>query len=150
MSDYDDLPIPDRKLFGVSFRWIMFYATILVVLGIVLYLVVWVFKPMEMTSPDNLARLSQEANDSWQALQAKRQSISGLESKASLMITLYGEDMAAWPQGKKDEYLQINQQIINLKISYNSDCGEYKAMWNDEWRAIPAPDDLPTTCEFLE
>ncbi len=145
----DDLK-PDRKLFGISVRWILLGAALVAVLVVVAYALGWFAKPFELTSPDNLQRLSREANDAWQALEAKQESIEELEEKAGLMVTAYGDDMTAWPQGKRDEYLQLQAQVTNLKTSYNNDCGQYNAFWLDEWRSLPAPNDIPTRCDFLD
>ena len=64
------------------------------------------------------------------------------------MALAYGEDMTNWPQGKRDEYLQLQAQVTNLSTSYNAQCGQYNALWEDEWRSLPAPNDLPTHCEM--
>jgi hypothetical protein len=113
------------------------------------YFLDWFSTPLELTSPDNLQRLSRQANDAWQALEAKQQTIINLEQQADLMVAAYGDDQSTWPQGKRDEYLQLMAQVTNLKASYNVQCGQYNAFWDDEWRGIPAPNDIPTSCQFL-
>jgi len=147
-NSYEELK-PNRQIFGLSVRWIVVGTALVAVLLIAVYFLGWFAKPLELSSPDNLQRLSREANNAWQALEAKRESINVLEQKAGLMVSAYGEDMTVWPQGKRDEYLQIQSQVTNQKTAYNAACGQYNAFWEDEWRSIPAPNDIPTSCEFL-
>ena len=109
----------------------------------------WLVTPLLLTSPQRLESLSRQANDNWQALEAQRHSIEQVQRRANDIVLLYGEDQSTWPQGKDEEYLQLKQQASNLTIAYNNACGQYKAMWQDEWRSIPAPNDLPTTCDMI-
>lgn len=141
---------PTRADYGGSFAWILwlvFIAAILIVVGFGLK---WFAAPTKIFDPDNMARLSRQANDSYQALAAQEQSVSVIRNKAEQMMIAYGEDMAKWPQGKRQEYLQLQAQVTNLIVAYNGACAKYKAMWQDEWREIAAPKDLPTTCAMLD
>lgn len=146
----EELPKPSKTMFSSAVTWILFIFGLALVVTVLGYLAGWFVSPLSVTSAAEVQRMSREANNEWQALKAKQASIANLENDARLMIALYGEDFSKWPQGKHEEYLQIQKQITNLKLSYNSECGQYRAMWNDEWRSLPAPDDLPTTCDFLE
>jgi hypothetical protein len=146
MFDYT----PKRADYGGVAAWILwlfFIAIVLIALGFALN---WFAKPAELFSPDRFEMLSRQANESYQALEAQERSITAIRAKAEQMITAYGEDMSKWPQGKRDEYLQLQQQVTNLTVAYNAACARYKAMWQDEWRAISAPGDLPTTCQMLD
>lgn len=144
---YNDLK-PNKSMFGLALSWLLFGVTVLIAILLLSYFLGWFAKPLEVMSPDNIERLSRQANEAWQALEAKEASIEQVESKANLMITAYGEDMKVWPQGKRDEYLQLQAQVTNLTTSFNAQCGQYNALWSDEWRGIPAPDDLPTRCKM--
>ena len=130
-------------------RWLIF-GTMFVALAMLLaFALDWIAAPLENNSPGNVKSLSRQANNAWEALNSQRESISVLDSRAEDMVLAYGEDQSKWPQGKRDEYLQLRQQYHNAIIAYNSACGQYRAMWSDEWRSVPAPDDLPTTCEMI-
>ncbi len=151
--DFDDdlnSAKPSKTIFGFSVKWMIFFASIILVAVLISYALNWIQAPLDLTSPENIRQMSREANDAWQALEAKKSSISNLESQVNDMTLLYGEDMSKWPQGKDEEYLQLKRQIANLKTAYNSECGQYNAFWLDEWRALPAPDDIPTHCSFLD
>lgn len=139
---------PPKGVIGLAIRWMAVFALIVVVALVIAYALGWFAKPMEVMGPDNIQRMSRQANDAWQALEAKQASIDAIETKAGQMVLAYGEDMTVWPQGKRDEYLQLQAQATNLSTSYNSQCGQYNAMWADEWRSVPAPNDLPTHCEM--
>lgn len=107
----------------------------------------WQGAALDTIGPERMQQLSREANDRWQSLEAQRTSIATQQARLAEFETLYGTDRATWPQGKREEYQQLSAAIRNLETAYNSACGQYKAMWADEWRDIPAPDDLPRTCE---
>lgn len=101
-----------------------------------------------MASPDNIERLSREANNAWQALEAQLANIEKSEDAAADLLTAYGEDQSVWPQGKRDVWLQLQKDITNKSAAYNVSCAAYNAFWQDEWRALPAPKDIPTRCEM--
>lgn len=146
MFDYT----PKRADYRGSFQWIVWGVVTVAMLVVGGFAVTWFAAPTKLFSPDRMAALSRQANDNYQALEAQRQSVATTRTKAEMMITAYGEDMGKWPQGKRDEYLQLQAQVNNLVIAYNNACAKYKAMWQDEWRAISAPGDLPTTCQMLD
>ena len=146
---YSDLN-PNRGLFGLYTKWIIFGAFLVALLLLVTFGLNWFAKPLEMADPDNLSRLSRQANEAWSALKSKQANIAGLESKTADFTLTYGEDRLKWPQGKSEEFMQTRQQLQNLKISYNADCGQYNALWQDEWRSVVAPKDLPTKCELMK
>lgn len=110
----------------------------------------WVTAPTEMFSVDNVRELSRQANDMFQQLKADQVSIRSLENQITTFEDTYGEDTNKWPQGKLNEYQQLQRALYNKKASYNDDCGQYNALWKDEWRDLPAPDDLQKTCELIE
>ena len=140
---------PNKGLFGTAVKWILFVAALALIVSVIGYFFGWFNTALKVTSPEKIQMLSREANNSWQALKAGQQTIANIESDVHDMSVLYGEDASKWPQGKHDEYLQLKTQLRNLKTAYNSSCGQYNAMWQDEWRSIPAPDDLPTHCELI-
>lgn len=104
-------------------------------------------KALETVSVGNIKDLSKKANESYQALKAKRDAVQLQQDILNEYTELYGTDFAAWPQGKRDEFQQQKRIVSQLITSYNADCAQYKALWQDEWRSVPAPNDLPTTCE---
>lgn len=144
MFDYT----PKRADYGGSFAWIVWLVVVIALLLIAGFALNWFSAPMRLFSPDRMATLSRQANDSYEALEAQRQNMTAVRAKADAMLDLYGD--GEWPQGKRDEYLQLQQQVTNLTMAYNAACAKYKAMWQDEWRSVAAPRDLPTTCSMLE
>ncbi len=109
----------------------------------------WFVKPAELFSPDAMQARSQEANDAWSGLQAQLASITTAKADASRLIEVNGEDKTKWPQGDKEKYLQMEARVSNLVTAYNVSCGKYNGMWNDEWRSINAPGDLPRHCDLI-
>lgn len=107
----------------------------------------WQEGALEVVSVDNIKMLSAQANEKHEGLLAKIVSIQNLEDELQPYTELYGEDATKWPQGKRQEYQQLEQAIRNLKTSYSQDCADYRAMWNNEWKDFAAPKDLPTYCE---
>lgn len=107
----------------------------------------WQSGALDVVSVDNIKMLSAQANEMYEGLEAKIVSIQNLEDELNSYTNLYGEDATKWPQGKRQEYQQLEQAIRNLKTSYSQDCASYKAMWNNEWKDFAAPKDLPTYCE---
>lgn len=144
MTDYG----PTRNDAHSILRWVLFGFLLVLVLAGLFFIYSWVNKPLEVLSPDNIQRLSQEANDKWQALLSQQATIDTISQRAKDMVVTYGEDRSVWPQGKSDEYLQLRQQVGNQITAFNLSCGQYNALWQDEWRSIPAPDDLPKKCEL--
>lgn len=132
----------------VAVLWVLAIAVVIVVAVPVGAALEWWSMPFRMFSPDNVASLSRQANESWQSLQAQQASIKAVERKINDFMLTYGEDQAKWPQGKSDEIQQLRSELANKITAYNAACGQYRAMWQDEWRNLPAPDDLPTTCEM--
>jgi hypothetical protein len=141
---------PTREVYGFSFAWIFWLFVILAFFVVMGFGFDWFAKPMEIFSPERVEMLSRQANDRYQALEAREKSVYSIRLKAEMMMTAYGEEMETWPLGKRDEYLQLRAQETNLILAYNNACAEYKAMWLDEWRSVAAPPDLPTTCEAME
>ena len=128
--------------------WVLLAFVIGIVIIVLAFALGWIATPLDTMSAENTRRLSRQANDAWQALEAQRENILSVETQASDMILTYGEDQSTWPQGKREEYQQLRTQRQNRIAAYNTSCGQYNAMWQDEWRAIPAPDDLPTACDL--
>ena len=130
--------------------WILFGGMGLAVLIVALWAVGWMATPFRITNPERVEMLSRQANDAWQALEAQEASIASQKKALDQYTDLYGDDMAKWPQGKRQEYQQGMVAYSNLVNAYNRSCSQYNAMWQDEWRSIPAPDDLPTRCELVQ
>jgi hypothetical protein len=135
-------------------KWVLLGVLILVIVlfiaGIVSYAFGWLNAPLRLTNPNRLEKISREANEAWQALESQKANVSNIRDDMLTMKQLYGEDMSKWPQGKDDEYLQLQQQQINMINAYNSQCAAYRAKWKNEWWEISAPKDLPTTCDLIE
>ena len=117
--------------------------------GIAGFVLRWQNAALTVAGPERIERLSREANNHWQSLQSQRASIDTQRARLAEYETLYGQDRAVWPQGKRDEYQQLSAAVRNLETAYNLSCGQYNALWLDEWRSLPAPDDLPARCELL-
>lgn len=122
---------------------------VLAVIGIAAYVLRWQNAALNVAGPERIERLSREANNHWQSLQAQKATISNQQARLAEFEMLYGVDRAVWPQGKREEYQQLSAAIRNLETAYNLSCGQYNALWLDEWRAISAPGDLPTRCELI-
>ena len=135
---------PNRQLFGLSVRWLTLAALLLAVAIVIGFGLNWFAKPMQMADPNNLAQLSKQANESWQALKAQQAMINGLDTKAKDYELTYGADRLKWPQGKSEEWMQIRAQVVNLKNAFNMDCAKYNALWQDEWRGGVGPHKPPT------
>lgn len=131
-------------------KWVFVIALVAMVIGGLSWGMGWFNAPLSVTSAPNVQRLSREANDRYQALQAQQASIAMARQKEADFIALYGTDVTLYPQGKRDELAQIRTDLSNKITAYNQACGQYNSMWQDEWRDIPAPDDLPTRCEFIQ
>ncbi len=146
MSDFN----PPKGTVNTALRWISVAVVIIAALAIAGYFLGWFISPLDLTSPENVRRLSREANEHYAALESSRASIGTIESKMQTMVTTYGEDRSTWPQGKADEYLQLDAQRVNRIDAYNKLCASYKGKWNDEWFDLPAPDDLPKSCDLIQ
>jgi len=149
MTKYFD-PSPGKQDTGRAFGWALWGALFVIVVGLLVFALRWILVPTQVLDPNRIQRLSQQANEHWQSLQAQRSSIAAQAAQLSDFERLYGADASVWPQGKQQEYLQLAVTVRNLKTAYNASCGQYNALWQDEWRDLPAPDDLPRRCEFLD
>lgn len=139
---------PTRAGMNSAILWILAIAVVLLVAIPVTAALGWYATPFEMFSPSNMRQLSRQANESWQSLEAQQASIGAVERKINDFLLTYGEDQSKWPQGKSTEITQLRAELSNKITAYNTACGQYMAMWQDEWRDLPAPDDLPTQCEM--
>lgn len=140
---------PHRGDVGNIMIWGIAITLILVVFIVLGFALDWFATPFRVMSPRNVQALSRQANDSWSALEAQRASITTQRQRVNEFDVLYGVDPGKWPQGKRTEYQQMTAALRNLVNAYNHSCGQYNAMWLDEWRDVPAPDDLPKHCEML-
>lgn len=131
-------------------KWVLLGLLLLLIVTVALYAIGWLTTPLRLTDSNRMERISREANDSWQALESQKANVSNIRNKMLLMTQLYGENMATWPQGKDEEYLQLQQQQVNMVNAYNSQCASYKAKWKNEWWEFSAPKDLPITCDLIE
>lgn len=139
---------PTRSGTWSAILWVVAIAVVILVAIPVGAALNWWTMPFRMYSPDNIASLSRQANESWQSLEAQNASINVVERKINDFLLTYGEDQSKWPQGKSSEIQQLRSELSNKITAYNAACGQYQAMWLDEWRDFPAPDDLPKTCEM--
>lgn len=135
---------------GKSIELILFLFILVVILFILSWTLGWIAVPLSMMSPDRIMTLSRQANEHYESLEVALRVIDQQEGRLSEYEKLYGDDYATWPQGKRDEYQQTQRQLQNLISAYNESCATYRALWNDEWRNIPAPDDLPKTCQMVQ
>lgn len=130
--------------------WLALLAGALIMFLIVLgFALEWFAAPFETMSPERVRILSQQANDEWGALEQTRTGIERLRGQEAEFITLYGTNTAVWPQGKAEEYQQVTAARRNREAQYDQLCATYEARWADEWRDLPAPDDLPRQCPAL-
>ena len=130
-------------------RLIAMITIILLVIGVVGYTLRWQSAALDTIGPERMRQFSRDANDRWQALQAQQATIALAQQNVGEFDALYGADRVKWPQGKRDEYQQLRTQTNNLITAYNLSCSQYNALWQDAWRDIPAPDDLPRSCALL-
>lgn len=140
---------PRRGDIGNVILWGASIAVVLAVLVVLGFALDWFAAPFTVMSSRSVQTLSRQANDTWQGLQAQKATISTQRGRLSEFRSLYGENAGAWPQGKRQEYEQLSAAARNLVAAYNQQCGQYNALWQDEWRDLPAPDDLPKHCELL-
>lgn len=131
--------------------WLLFLFVIAIILVPMGFFLDWFSAPTKIFNPEHMAAMSRQVNDEYHALEASRQNVLSIRSKAEKMMTLYGEEYGKWPQGKRDEYLQLVEQETNALMSYNNACKQYEAMWDDKWRefSLTGVDDIPRTCELM-
>lgn len=146
MNELDGIR-PTKRLAKDTILWLLFGVLVVLILIILAYALGWITTPLRLTDPERLENISREANQAWEALEAQLASVENINDKMVTMKQLYGEDMGTWPQGKDDEYLQLQAQKVNLINAYNQQCAAYKAKWANEWWELSAPKDLPRTCE---
>ncbi len=130
-------------------RLIGIITALLIVIGGAAYVLRWQSAALDTVGPERIRALSREANDRHQALQAQLATIHTQQQRLAEFDALYGKDRAVWPQGKRDEYQQLSSATRNLVSAHNGACGQYAALWLDEWRDVPAPNDLPRACPLI-
>lgn len=111
----------------------------------------WGFATREVRLNDAIReeRMSAKMNASYQGLQKSEQEVAGLNQRVAQFTESYGTDQKAWPQGKREEYQQLQQLRFNAVQAYNNACAGYNAVYKDEFQATAAPDDLPKSCPFM-
>lgn len=143
-------PAPGNRDTARAFGWLGWLFVVVLALGLMAYTLRWVFVPLDTVGPENMRHLSQQANNHYQSLESQRASIRTQQQRIVEFERLYGQDRTIWPQGKRQEYQQLADALRNLTTAYNLSCGQYKALWRDEWRDVPAPNDLPRTCDLIQ
>lgn len=103
-------------------------------------------RPARLMDAQRVEAMSAKMNNAYQALQAGDLEVEGLAYRLREMDTSYGPDRSVWPQGKRAERDQLQQQYLNAVTAYNRACASYMAVYADEYRNLPAPNDLPTQC----
>lgn len=151
MYDYT----PKRRDYGGTIQWGWFLLFILIGLSLMGFVLGWFNAPMQMFSPRNMQQLATEANTRWFALEAQQTVYSTAREQADGYEALYGEDTSKWPQGKRSEWQQAQRSASNAKAAYNNACGQYNALWNNDWKSIPLnAQDLgslpPRSCSLIE
>ncbi len=107
-------------------------------------------KPLADTySIANVKALSARANEMHSGLEGELATLMALKESVGDYNRLYGDDTSRWPQGKRSEWQQVVNQYRQSLSAYNTNCGNYNALWDDEWKGVVAPSDLPTRCELL-
>lgn len=139
-TDYSELNAWMRVLAGIAA-----FTAILMALG---WGLGWFGAALDQTGPERIRSLSAQTNDRFQALEAQRQDIARAELALVSFRNQYGTDASVWPQGKNAEYSQLLTRYQNATAAYDAACGQYRAYFSDTWRDIPAPNDLPKTCDM--
>lgn len=137
---------PSPNFVGIVIVWMLFFLFIGIVGTYLGFFGDWAKTPTEVFSPRNVQNLSRIANEEYQALLALEANIDSSEAAELDFLQAYGEDQAKWPLGKRDQYMQAQAHTRNAIAAYNIRCAKYNALWEDEWKNLPAPDDLPTRC----
>ncbi len=140
---------PNLRTYRTSWKWIAFIVTMVILALVAGYFLDWFKAPLDLTSPARLQQMSEQANSKWESLKAQKATIELTQTQIAAFETAYGTDRSVWPQGKATEELQLQGVLINKISAYNTMCAEYNALWQDEWKAISAPGDLPTSCELI-
>lgn len=146
---------PKRRDYGDTWKWLGYLLFALILLAIMGFFLNWFSAPMQMFSPRNLQQLATEANTRWFALEAQKTVYGTAREQADGYEALYGEDTSKWPQGKRSEWQQAQRTATNAKAAYNNSCGQYNALWNNDWKSIPLnAQDLgnlpPRSCSLIE
>jgi hypothetical protein len=141
---------PQKGTTTTAVNWLVVGALILLAAVLIGWLVNWLITPLVLTDASRVREASAEMNQLYSGLESQRASIKSMDTQIAAIPLTYGEDRNAWPQGKDEEYLQLVAQRGNLVTAYNRLCAQYEAKWNDEWYDIPAPDDLPKTCDLIQ
>lgn len=152
MSNYFD-EVPGSRDTERAYGWLFWVIAVvfvaLVLIGVLAFGLRWQNAVLNQYGPERSEQLSREANDRWQALLSAQASIVQVRRALLEFNSLYGEDASRWPQGKRQEFQQMQANLTNLIQSYNGQCGQYNALWRDTWRDVPAPNDLPKECQLL-
>lgn len=106
-------------------------------------------RPARLNNAQRQEAMSARMNGAWEGLQASQLNADRARTKVAEYEQLYGADASQWPQGKRAEYLQDKAHLDNAVAAYNRSCGEYNAVYADEFRAIAAPKDLPARCALI-
>lgn len=133
---YDEIPLPDRKLFGITMRWIFFGVGVLVVLSILLGSIGWVLGwfavPAQITSPQNVRAQWQWAYNTEEDLKASARN--------------YCAAAVAYEQTTNEFYKeQRYSQVLVQEQNYNRIASDYNARLRNAFEAglVAPPDVMP-------
>jgi hypothetical protein len=134
---------------GDGLMFILGCAAAAIIAGAIGFALWWAGAAAETMDPARIRNLSQQTNQRYTALVQQVGDITDLQQQLEQFEVSYGADRGKWPQGKREEYDQVFTMLTNRRSAYRALCAEYQAIWADEWRGIPAPDDLPKECPLI-
>lgn len=110
------------------------------------YVANYATRPTRLTDAVRIESMSARMNQAYQALLTAEQRVYADKQAIDDFLSTYGTDASTYPQGKRAELDQLRVNHRNSVSQYNSLCGQYMAVYADEFQEIAAPPDLPTQC----
>jgi len=110
----------------------------------------WISMPAEKLSSENVQKEFEWFYGMHQQIRANRKTIASLKAQRTELFTLNGQNVERWSFTAKEQYSQINKQILQVETALNVACGEYSAKWDNVFHSMAAPANVPRSCEDIE
>lgn len=134
---YNDVPRPDRQLFGISLQWILFIVALVVILATIGWTLGWITVPGQVVSPQNVQEQFQFAYKYYNAMVA-----------GALQTCLFEKDLETL---SGDAKIQRQSQLLAIETTYTQNAAAYNAAMENTFKAkYVKPGDLPDRAPSLD
>lgn len=129
---------------------LIFIAGLIIIASWLDFGVGWAVEPAQRQGVTNVKAEHEKFYTQRRGLESAVANIKVQETKINELKVVHGEDTSKWSAQARQDYKLSTEALQAMQFSYNSQCAEYQAAWDNFFHSSVAPDDLPRTCGYTQ